>query len=326
MSSPAVEDPPSTEETAAAASVEPPADELYCPECGYNLHALESIGRCPECGLTIDRAGFARSRIPWVHRRHLGRIRAYWRTLWLAILKPGTIAAEASRRVDYRDAQKFRFVTAFVAAVSVIAGLVGAMVWYGSAAIYSFITPATIPGWGLGTQASPMFDLVIPWDAGATWPPVVPLAALLTSVLVTGVASYWFHPRSISVVRQNRAIALSYYACAPMTMAFIPLLTLVAVAVLREAGVNDPAKTTWEFVRDATHILNIFAAFSGFVVLAATWRSTMTILSRTTHPGTGRFLLAGALIPVTWVLCAALSLVAFPWAVGFVRLVIGSLR
>ena len=39
-----------------------------------------------------------------------------------------------------------------------------------------------------------------------------------------------------------------------------------------------------------------------------------------------RFLAAGALIPVTWLFLTALVLFALPWSVGFVRLVIDSLR
>src|SRR5829696_1063144 len=115
MTSPALDESPEPAAPAPPAPTDaapPPADEdLFCPECGYNLHALHGIDRCPECGLAIDRDGFARSRIPWVHRRHVGRIRSYWRTVWLATLRPKTVAAEASRRVSYPDARQFRYVT-----------------------------------------------------------------------------------------------------------------------------------------------------------------------------------------------------------------------
>src|SRR5215204_4041683 len=102
MTSPAVQEPTDVSAAPAAAADQ----DLFCPECGYNLHALHGIDRCPECGLAIDRQGFARSQIPWVHRRHVGRVRAYWRTLWMATLRPARIAAEASRRVGYVDAQR----------------------------------------------------------------------------------------------------------------------------------------------------------------------------------------------------------------------------
>ena len=299
-----------------------PVEELFCPECGYNLHALEGAARCPECGLRIDRDGFARSRIPWVHRRHLGRVRAYWRTVWMATLRPKDVAAEAARRVNYADAQRFRWVTAFVAAAPVIAGLIAAVVWYGSAALFTFINPSTFPGWAMGGQPSRMFDVLVPWDAGASLPPVIPLAVLMISVCVTGVASYWFHPRSIPVVRQNRAVALSYYGCAPLAFVSIPALAMTGVGVMREAGLDDQANAAWTVLR----VLEIAAAVSGLLVIGATWRSTMTLLSRTTHPTAARKFLAGALIPVKWLLLTLFVGVAFPWVVGFVYLVFSSLR
>lgn len=318
MTSPAIDAPPDTPAPSTAASEE----DLYCPECGYNLHALHGIERCPECGLKIDREGFARSRIPWVHRRHVGRIRAYWRTIWLATLRPKEIAAEASRRVSYPDAQRFRYVTAFIAAAPVIAGLVATMIWYGSAALFSFINPATFPGWAMGGQPSAAFDVLIPWDAGATLPPVIPLCVLLVSVFVTGVASYWFHPRSMPVVRQNRAVALSYYGCGPLALVSIPVLAAIGVAVMREAGLDNQANRAWAVMR----VLEITAFLTGLLVLGATWRATMTLLRRTTESSTLRRMLAGALIPVKWLLLAALVLFAVPWVTGFIRLVIGSLR
>ena len=68
------------------------------------------------------------------------------------------------------------------------------------------------------------------------------------------------------------------------------------------------------------------AAVSGLLVVGATWRATMTLLSRTTQPTAVRKFLAGALIPVKWLLLTLFVGAAFPWVVGFVYLVISSLR
>ena len=280
-------------ELSTPASSATPEEELFCPECAYNLHALRGVERCPECGLPIDRQGFARSQIPWVHRRHLGRVRAYWRTVWLATLRPARVAAEASRHVSYVDAQRFRWLTAFVAAAPVIGGLVAAMAWYGNAAIFTLVNPVAIPGWAMGGKPSPMFDLLIPWDSGATLPPVIPLAVLIAMISVTGVASYWFHPKWLPVVRQNRAVALSYYGCAPLALASVPVLLFIAGWAMTEAGLDNEASATWAVVR----VVAIGTVLSGLGVVALAWRSTMVLLRRTTRLGMGHPWLAGGADP-----------------------------
>lgn len=306
----------------AAATVAIPDDaDLFCPECGYALRGIEGIARCPECGFPIDRADIARSQIPWAHRRHVGRFRAYWRTLWLATLRPRRLAAEASRRVDYPAAQRFRLVTTVLAAAPFVAGVITAFVIAHGAGAFAVLSPAVIPAWALSGRPAPWLDLFIPWESGLTFLPVPPLAILLLFLLLTGVHTYWFHPRRLPVVRQNRAVALAYYGGAPLALVVIPALLCVAVAVMHATQLNDNNQA-WAVVR-VTEIATILAAFA---VVALTWRSVMTLLSRTTQPGLGRLLLAGALIPLTWVLCAALALFAFPWVIGYVRLVITSLR
>jgi hypothetical protein len=322
MTSPVLDATPEAAVPPDAPGTTHPPEDLYCPECGYNLHALDGIDRCPECGLRIDRLGFARSRVPWVHRRHVGRIRAYWRTVWLATLRPRELAAEAARRVNYTDAQRFRWVTAFVAAAPVMAGLVAAMVIYGSPAFFSVINPAVFPRWAMGGNPSALFDFLIPWDAGATWPPVLPLAALLAFVFVTGVATYWFHPRTIPVVHQNRAIALAYYGCGPLALVSVPALAFIALALMKDAGLDNQANASWAVVR----VVEIFTWVTGLLVVAAFWRSTMVLLHRTTESKVSRLISAGLLIPLQWVCCAALVLVVVPWVVGYLRLVVGSLR
>ena len=52
--------------------------------------------------------------------------------------------------------------------------------------------------------------------------------------------------------------------------------------------------------------------------------ATSRVLSATTRWGTGRLLLVGLLMPISTVLLASLTLIAIPWCVGYVRLVIQS--
>ena len=108
-----------------------------------------------------------------------------------------------------------------------MAGLVAAILIYGNAAFFSVINPAVFPGWAMGgnsvrgcsTSSSP----------GTPAHPFPDHSALRAGrlVLVTGVASYWFHPKSIPVVRQNRTIALSYYGCAAALVS-VPAVAFIA--------------------------------------------------------------------------------------------------
>src|SRR5580765_6099592 len=82
--------------------------ELFCPACGYSLRGIASE-RCPECGLSIDRATISRSIIPWSHREHIGRVNALLKTIHLGTRRPSALAKQASRPVRFRDAQLFRW-------------------------------------------------------------------------------------------------------------------------------------------------------------------------------------------------------------------------
>src|ERR1700733_5071856 len=83
------------------------SEEFHCPGCGYNLFAIESE-KCPECGLSIDRTAAGASQLAWTHRRSIGRIRAFFKTVELAALRPKKLAEELNRPVSYADANLFR--------------------------------------------------------------------------------------------------------------------------------------------------------------------------------------------------------------------------
>ena len=306
--------------------------DAVCPQCGYDLRAteLDDAGRrrCPECGLAVDERGGRVTRIPWVYRHTIGRVLAYRRTAWLATAHPARLAAEADGPVAYRDALRFRLLTCLFATLPVAALLLGMIAWYGSAGFLNVVSEDMLRDLmfgGPGRPRRPFLTVAIPWEAGATFPPqcplVLPAALFVAAVLVTGVASYAFHPRRLPVVRQNRAVALSHYACAPLAFLWLPVGAFMVVIVLQRMALADPGTGFPALIN--------FLAVVGCVGVAAVGclflRSTLVLLRKTTDAGGVKTLIFALVFPAAWALCAALAIVGIPWLVGLVRLMVRSL-
>ena len=302
-----------------------PEDVPFCPDCGYDLRGSGGSDRCPECGLTIDRERLGVSRIPWSHRRQIGRVRAYWRTVLLATFRTRTLAAEVTRPVDYRDAQRFRLVTALIASLTVLTVLIVGVVVLEenpfAEASRAYEGLLQLPFLPARPRPAGLLDAAFPLIAGATVPPVVPLGIVLLAVMVTGVGSYWFHPRSQPVVRQNRAVALSYYACAPLAFLPVPALIVIVLMGITAETPRGTAAATRPFL-----LLVLLVYLLTPLIVLSFYVATLRLLRGAAAASTGRMWLATFAIPVTWLLCAAVALLALPWAVGFVRLVVDSLR
>ncbi len=178
-------------ESVANNAERPPLPEgVLCPDCGYDLRGSTSE-RCSECGFVLDELRRAESQIPWTYRHKLGRFQAYWKTVWLVLRRPKRFCMEMLRPVSYRDSQSFRWLTMAHAYAAILIGSVAVAIG------------GQEHGWWTGRLSW--------WVVGGvqTW-------ALSGLALLPGLASYFFQPRHLSVEQQNRAIALSYYAGAPL--------------------------------------------------------------------------------------------------------------
>ena len=174
-------------------------EDNFCPECGYNLRGLTS-DRCPECGFDVADLVAGGSAIPWHFRRKVGIFRAYQQTVWLALANTRRLAREICRPVSYADAQKFRWFSVATLAVPVVAAAI--------------VTQTMMGFWMIG----PTFGtggLFLIWCS--VW-------FTLGLAAMTGVPSYFFHPRYLDIQRQNRAIALSYYLSG-----LLPVVSLSAI-------------------------------------------------------------------------------------------------
>jgi len=213
---------------------------LVCPDCGYSLHGIES-DRCPECGLTIDRTTLSISRLPWAHRDELGRFRAYWRTVLMAMFRPRLIGQEMNRPVSFSDSQRFRHATVLLGFVPLLAWGVGLFL---NAVNFSDLGHGSCLGWVLQG-----IDCL-----------AVAFAGWLLLFMMSGSASYFYHPRSLGIVRQNRAVALSYYSCAPLAWMFVPAI-LFGIAVGLES-IRDP------FIERFSNSFLVLAGGAGTAILS----------------------------------------------------------
>ena len=187
---------------------------LFCPHCGYDLRTL-TINQCPECGGAVDEKSLREISIPWQGRADIGRWRALWRTAWRVTFKTKAFCQSVALPVSYADARRFQYT------------VVGA--FFISFVITVIILAAN--AWGLDLLADQAQWLGFS-GLGASLLAVLYFACLgLCLLLGTGIHTYWFHPSKLTIEQQNRAIALSYYACAPL-LALIPVqLGLIAFAV-----------------------------------------------------------------------------------------------
>lgn len=276
-------------------------DDAFCPECNYSLRGLLS-DYCPECGFDLESLRSRVSEIPWVHRKEIGFFRAYWRTVWMVLFRHRRFRSEIARPVSYCDAQRFRFVTILHAYIPLL---------------------LIVPTWSVLQPTG--FEGVFK-DFGITWIVLEHLAAVTVLIAITGLPSYFFHPRYLSVERQNRAVAMSYYGCA--ALAFLPMGVIPFWLGMLE----------WRFGLDA--ILMHFGMLgwestlrplllgSGTLVLLLSvfylWFEPVRLVRALLRRTRDVVLLAVGL-PVLFVLAAALILVAFPASILYVVLLFRSL-
>lgn len=226
------------------------------------------------------------STIPWVQRQTTGRVRAYFRTVSLSIVRPGRLAGETEQPVSFRDALLFRRITAALATFSVIAA---ALIFIGWIDDGSYLQTYQLwryePEW-----------LGLPVYCAAIW---------FFFLTAAGVGSYWFHPRSRSIAQQNRAIAISYYAAGPL--ALTPLLAMLLLAMLILAAGRYNRGSAWTALG-----LGCGVAFVMLVEVVTLWRATLILLRRTTRCGLARQVSLGLGLLLAWFLLAVLFLIVIP--------------
>jgi hypothetical protein len=264
----------------------PIAADIFCQDCGYELRGLTGE-RCPECGRSLESLRSPIPLIPWVHRKELGLFRAFWATVRMTMFQRKRLCEEVVRPVAYADAQRFRWMTILHAYVPILAVT---LILYG------------VESRG-GHSTGVVGDDLVRAAVLAGWPlAVVNLGSVLLLAAATGVASYFFHPHTIPLQQQNRAVALSYYGCAPLVATVIPAGTLLLIP-----STTDPFNT----------ILHVGVAITLQVAVVLVWTfNLMSIARRVIPQRKGRSLLVGYVFPgllfVLSIACfAGVPLIAF---------------
>jgi hypothetical protein len=267
-------------------------EDLHCPDCGYSLRGLEER-RCPECGLPFDPAELAKSSIPWSYRHQIGRLRAYWRTVWMATFNHKRLSQEIHRPVSYRDSQRFRLATILFFYLLVVLATIAAYVKYGIG--------------GLGS-------LVLDEAARMVWPAIaIHVGVILFLAAATGLPSYFFHPRRMDVVRQNRAIALSYYGSAALAWTPLTVAVFFVGSYLHGHKIIYGEAVLW------------LAAFVLTAQLFMWWFGIVRLAGRTLDRSFGGVIAFGVVLPIGWSLLGVLTLIGVPAIAFYVYLVVASL-
>lgn len=268
----------------------PDTAELLCPECGYSLRGLTS-GVCPECGENFEKYLGAASALPWLAARRPGFV-AFWRTFAIILFgRTRRLRVELVRGVDYRRTRLF-------------AWLAAAQAW--------LATPVALWIWWLVDNES--FNKVMqglsPTLAGVTAVAILPWLLLLS-----GVQTYFYHPRRLPVEMQNRTLALGYLAAAPLA-ALTPGLLLIAGLVFAIAGLYQRDK--WWGAEP--HLLIILClGWTGVVFLC--YYGLCGALAGSLTRSSVRGWIVALLMPLIGTLLAALTVVFIPLVVAYLWLV-----
>ena len=238
--------------------------DVFCEACGYSLLGLAG-DRCPECGETFDPLDLPYARVPWLHRRRLGRWATYWATVRMVTFRPAEFAQEVCRpvRISADDARRFRRTTCLIAATALVAAVAA------EAAV-------TTGPWGWQDHLLFRAALPIGW-----------VAAVLFLSLATDLPVFIW--KGLPSRPPHELAPLHHYAAAPV--AFAPLVAAVALGLQNLARlVHAPAYA---------HYLALaagFAALAWWVVVC--WRTPVALMRAATGCDRRRALALALYLPL----------------------------
>lgn len=189
--------------------------------------------------------------LPWERRGEIGRFSAYWKTVFHVIRRNGRLGRYMLGPVNYRDAQKFRWITIALAMVpslffSIVIAVCGMLDAYVS---------------------SDALEMAMLWLV-----PIFLVLGFVALAFMIGVVSWFFCPRRFDTERQNRSVALSYYTCAPLAlMLFVALIMLLALPFVGGDNAEEFVLSD-EMTLDQLEIVTEHLGLEGFSRSDDDWR------------------------------------------------------
>lgn len=254
----------------------------------YDLRGLAGDA-CPECGIKVDRTLLEKSSIHWVHREGLG-LGAFWKTAMRATFKTELFSMEIARPVSLTDARKFRRLVVWILT------LVGSLYAIFLALMVEDFRDPMDQTWAIRPLVTAVFALM---GVGLIW---------LFLIVWTGLHMVWFHPKALSVEQQNRAVALSHYACAPLLWLVFSAVA-IGLAIIAGLAADKSGIDGLYWVSLALGIpggLSVFLTVAAFLFVCA--RMAQHTSNRT---GVTRLML-WLVLPVLWLLWGAVIFFVLP--------------
>jgi hypothetical protein len=290
-------------------------ETLFCPGCGYDLRGSPD-GPCSECGMPIDRASLRVSAFPWAHRRKVGRVRAYVRTVWLVLSDSRALAYETAKPQDPADARSFARINGVLAAMTLLLPFFAAMADAGGMGFLAVPPNDSRGPWLKEWQQ----DVIVPWATGVTLWPVVTLCIVLFGFYLARAALPMFTRRGAAFIRPERAAAIALYATAPLALLPLAPVILWGSALMMSFLRGAPVSIEAGMLLVITSMAFATIAFVSPCARVGQW------LARVRRAGAVTAVVGAVGLLLLWIAGAFVFFGVVPWCLGFLWLVIDSLR
>jgi hypothetical protein len=248
----------------------------------------------------------------------MGRVRAYLKTVWQVLADARALGFETAKPQAAGDARSFARVTGALVSIALLVPFAAAV------ADEKGLSFLAVPLNPVGT-ANPWLsgwklDVVVPWSAGATLWPVPFLCIVLFAFYLARAAGPMFASSATQSVPADRAKAIALYTAGPLTLLLLADVTLFGSAITISLLRDRP------MIGQEVLILLLLSALIAFVAIVGTLGRTGQWLARVRHGGFMTGVSGAAWLSALWLWGAAIYGIGLPWCIGFLWLVIDSLR